>query len=352
MLPERLGDEPYGAAVARGNRELLDIVDRAIARFKDDGGWSASHLRYLGATNEAPPRHGRRATLADLSGAGPPHEPQHSRQPSVAILRTIRRRGYVTVGVRPGAPGLCEETASGTFAGFEIDIARRIAAELFGDESRVRFVPLRTRQRIDSVRSFMRVLEPVLRAYSILFTLLSSNWWYLGMKGCLPEFLCPPECIGALDFVGLDYYWGIGTLRLGSIGKLFDAANQRYSLAPVQPNLLYDIVKAHAASFPGKEVIIVENGCVAEADGVTKDRYLRAHVDQVRRAVADGIGVSMYLCWTITSNREWGLPLDKDSDFGLFRIELDRDPALRRIATTSSAAYRDIIARRGVAAGA
>ena len=33
------------------------------------------------------------------------------------------------------------------------------------------------------------------------------------MGGQLPEFLCPEHCIGQQDYVGLDYYWGISSLK-------------------------------------------------------------------------------------------------------------------------------------------
>jgi len=34
---------------------------------------------------------------------------------------------------------------------------------------------------------------------------VNTNWWYLGLAGKLPEFLCPSECIRRLDFIGFDY---------------------------------------------------------------------------------------------------------------------------------------------------
>jgi glycosyl hydrolase family 1 len=289
---------------------------------------------------------GRRSTLADLghdrvvSAVRTP-----SKQRSAKVLRAITRRGYLRVGVREGAPGLCSCNAStGEWDGLEVDVAREIARAVFGDPSRVRFVPIATGARIDSVRSFMRVLEPLLRTYSQLGTLLSSNWWYLGMSGRLGDFLCPKSCVGALDFVGIDYYWGVGTLQLARIGRLFDAIDQRYSLAPVQPYLFYDILRSHAKMFRGMEVVVIENGCVDEASGYSRGRYLREHVRQLRRAIADGVPVSMYLCWSITSNREWGAPFGKNSDFGLFHIDLDGDSALQRRATDACDGYRRLVA--------
>ena len=64
------------------------------------------------------------------------------------------------------------------------------------------------------------------------FDRAASNWWHLGMAGRLPEFLCPRECVGQQDFVGLDYYWGISRLRLDRIGRLIQAGLGHFEQAP------------------------------------------------------------------------------------------------------------------------
>src|SRR5205814_115570 len=51
-----------------------------------------------------------------------------------------------------------------------------------------------------------------------------------------------------------------------------------------------------------------------------------------------------YVCWSITSNREWGLPFLGSSDFGLFHVDLDGDPELRRTPTAAATVYAAEIA--------
>jgi beta-glucosidase/6-phospho-beta-glucosidase/beta-galactosidase len=63
------------------------------------------------------------------------------------------------------------------------------------------------------------------------------------------------------------------------------------------------------------------------------------------RAHQDGVPIKAYVCWSITSNREWGLRFGADSDFGLFHIDLDTDPSLKRYPTSASNAYKNIIDR-------
>jgi beta-glucosidase/6-phospho-beta-glucosidase/beta-galactosidase/ABC-type amino acid transport substrate-binding protein len=352
LLADRFDSQPYAAAVALGNRELLDAVDNAVREFKESGQWEASFRRNFPDRQLPPvPQHGRRDTLAHISGR---HAHSTARTPRGTLLAKIQSRGELVVGVAPGAAGLCERDASGAYQGLEIDLARAIAARILGDSAKIRFVELDLANRIATVRNpLARLIDPWLRSFAILTTQLNSNWWHLGMAGKLPTFLCPAECVGRQDYVGLDYYWGVPSLGFHRISRLLDAATQQYALAPVWPALLHDILRYHADLFPGKELFIIENGCVDTADGYTRDKYLEAHIAQVERAIDDGINVRAYLAWSLTSNREWGLPFGANSDFGLYHIDLDGDPALTRKPTAACESFRSAIVRlRAVAAKA
>lgn len=192
-----------------------------------------------------------------------------------------------------------------------------------------------------------RLLEYPSRFMGVFSTMLNTNWWYLGMAGKLPGFLCPPDCVKQLDFVGLDYYWGIPTLRFHQLFRLLDSLHQRYRLAPVHPRGLLDVLHRYAEMFPGLPIVVIENGSVESADSVSRASYLRRHVREVQLARMEGAPVVGYLSWSITSNREWGLPFGPESDFGLYHIELDKDPALARHTTAAAEAYRRIIQNRG-----
>jgi beta-glucosidase/6-phospho-beta-glucosidase/beta-galactosidase len=103
------------------------------------------------------------------------------------------------------------------------------------------------------------------------------------------------------------------------------------------------LLKIHANLFPGQEIILIENGCVINAGDVPQDKYLLAHFAQIKRALNEGINIKGYVCWSITTNREWGLKLGPDSDFGLYRIDLDNDPHLIRQPSASVEVYKSII---------
>jgi beta-glucosidase/6-phospho-beta-glucosidase/beta-galactosidase/ABC-type amino acid transport substrate-binding protein len=324
-----LDDEPYAAALAPGNRTLLDAVDAGVRDFKKTQGDASAVL------------FGTRASLADLRGhVAAPREARRTDS-----IERVRRRGRLVVGVTPGVPGLCEyDPKAKRYSGLEIDLARAIARGIFDDPGKVEFRVVDMQDRISVLRSPLRFIDQPLRLLTFFTTMLTANWWHLGMLGRLPEFLCPKECVGALDFVGLDYYWGVPSIA--RIAKLLNAAAEKYGSAPVWPGGLSAMLRKHAKMFPGKPIVVVENGCVQSAGGTSRETYLREHLREVQRAVQDGIPVTAYLCWSITSNREWGLPFNGDSDFGIYHIDLDGDPALTRKPTPSSAVYGEIIAKR------
>jgi len=198
----------------------------------------------------------------------------------------------------------------------------------------------RTRGKV----AMQRMLGPVPRILSFLPTVLAADWWNLGMSGKLAHFLCPVDCAHQFDFVGFDYYWGIRKFQLHGIQRLLDAGMGRFDRAPVWPAALGDMLGRYSKLFPHRPIVIVENGCVDVADGVQRAEYLEQHVHEVQQAVANGVNVAAYICWSITSNREWGLPFRPGTDFGLYHVDLDGDPELRRQETAAARAYRGLIA--------
>ncbi|MDT3438027.1 transporter substrate-binding domain-containing protein [Pseudofrankia sp. BMG5.37] len=77
--------------------------------------------------------------------------------PAGSYLETIAERGYLTVGVRPDTPPFDSLTPdTNQFEGFEIDIAKLVAAAIFGPvdvDKHVKFHTLTAAERISSVQS-------------------------------------------------------------------------------------------------------------------------------------------------------------------------------------------------------
>ncbi|MEO1145726.1 MAG: transporter substrate-binding domain-containing protein [Cyanobacteria bacterium J06638_22] len=65
-----------------------------------------------------------------------------------ADLETVRQRGHLVVAVKDNSRPLGFRDESGNLVGLEIDIARRLAAEILGDETAVVFEPVANRDRL------------------------------------------------------------------------------------------------------------------------------------------------------------------------------------------------------------
>jgi beta-glucosidase/6-phospho-beta-glucosidase/beta-galactosidase/ABC-type amino acid transport substrate-binding protein len=325
-------DQYFAVAMALGSRTLLNVVDRAIRDLRRE------HTEIPNAFN--------RKTIAHIGREEEAKNDSKRAMPEMdRSLARIRRRGKLRAGIHPGVAGLCVVSSNGRYTGLEPEIARRVAQLIFGDPECVEFVPMAGEQRLSATRStLLHSLFALRKSLAIFSTLLGTNWWNLGMAGKLPEFLCPRECVGTLDYVGLDYYWGVPSFWPRDLHRLSAAADFQYAGAPVWPDALKTTLLEAARAFPGKPIVVVENGCVVKAAGVGRPDYLSEHVAEVRKAIARGVPVEAYLCWSITSNREWGLPFDDGSDFGLYHIDLDTDPALTRKPTDSSRTYSNLIA--------
>ncbi len=104
--------------------------------------------------------------------------------------RTLRRtvkRGHVLCGVNTGLPGFSNADAKGEWSGFDVDFCRAVAAAIFNDPTKVKFVPLDANQRFKELGN--RTIDILSR---------NSTW------------TISRETEYALHFAGVSYYDGEG----------------------------------------------------------------------------------------------------------------------------------------------
>jgi general L-amino acid transport system substrate-binding protein len=70
-----------------------------------------------------------------------------------AVLEGIRRNGHVRCGVSTGVAGMSQPDSQGVWRGFDADICRAMAAAVFGDAERVRFIPTTAQNRFTALQS-------------------------------------------------------------------------------------------------------------------------------------------------------------------------------------------------------
>ncbi|OIR09211.1 beta-glucosidase A [mine drainage metagenome] len=137
-----------------------------------------------------------------------------------------------------------------------------------------------------------------------------------------------------LDLLGLNYYSRM-TMK-AEAGRPFDvgwgdAHCDRWTFMgwPVQPDGLYDQLMEFKRDYGNPAVFIAENGAAyddqVEPDGQIHDAervaFLKDHLAEVGRALADGCNVKGYLCWSLLDNFEWAFGLSKR--FGIVRVDYD-----------------------------
>jgi general L-amino acid transport system substrate-binding protein len=68
-------------------------------------------------------------------------------------LKTVKDRGMLSCGVSQGLPGFSAPDDKGNWAGLDVDICRAIAAAIFNDAAKVKFVPLSAKDRFTALQS-------------------------------------------------------------------------------------------------------------------------------------------------------------------------------------------------------
>jgi general L-amino acid transport system substrate-binding protein len=68
-------------------------------------------------------------------------------------LDAIKSRGSVLCGVGTGTAGFMLADSTGKWVGLDVDVCRAIAAAIFGDASKVKYVPLTSQQRFTALQS-------------------------------------------------------------------------------------------------------------------------------------------------------------------------------------------------------
>jgi beta-glucosidase len=143
------------------------------------------------------------------------------------------------------------------------------------------------------------------------------------------------------DWVGVQYY---------TRQRVDPAAADGFAPAPpgarltqmgweIHPEGLHRAIVSAARS--GLPVYVTENG-IATADDAQRAGYMRDHLAQVARALADGVDVRGFHYWSAFDNFEWAEGFRPT--FGL--IGIDREDGLRRVVRPSAHAYGEL-ARTG-----
>jgi general L-amino acid transport system substrate-binding protein len=99
----------------------------------------------------------------------------------------IKARGTINCGVNTGLAGFAAPDSQGVWRGLDVDVCRAVAAAMFGDATKVRYVPTTAQQRFTALQS------------GEVDMLSRNSTWTLSRDTSL-----------GLDFVGINFYDGQG----------------------------------------------------------------------------------------------------------------------------------------------
>src|SRR5262249_59585168 len=121
-------------------------------------------------------------------------------------LAAVKARGALNCGANPGLGGFALPDAQGNWAGLDVDFCRAVAAAIFDDPKKVKFVPLTAKDRFTALQS------------GEIDVLARNTTWTLSRDTSL-----------GLDFPAITYYDGQGfmvrrVLKVSSALELNDAS--------------------------------------------------------------------------------------------------------------------------------
>ena len=68
-------------------------------------------------------------------------------------LKTVKDRGMLACGVSQGIPGFSSPDDKGNWTGIDVDVCRAVAAAIFNDPTKIKFVPLSAKDRFTALQS-------------------------------------------------------------------------------------------------------------------------------------------------------------------------------------------------------
>jgi beta-glucosidase len=145
------------------------------------------------------------------------------------------------------------------------------------------------------------------------------------------------------DWVGVQYYsrTRVDPAYADGTAPAPDGAPLTQMGWEIHPEGLYRAIASAARA--GLPVYVTENG-IATADDTERVAYIRSHLEQVVRALRDGIDVRGFHYWSSFDNFEWAEGFRPR--FGL--IGIDREDDLRRVVRPSARVYGEIARTRSL----
>ncbi len=109
----------------------------------------------------------------------------------------------------------------------------------------------------------------------------------------------------SMDLIGVNYYYSQTASARHFLFRTLGEKSSNYTQNGwlIDPEGLHSVLVDVYRRY-GKPIVISENGIGTQSEQ-KKIRYFREHLNQMRRAMTDGVDIRGYFPWTLTDNYEW-----------------------------------------------
>jgi general L-amino acid transport system substrate-binding protein len=157
---------------------------------------------------------------------------------SAATLDDVKARGHLNCGVTTGLTGFAAPDANGNWDGFDVGVCRAVAAAIFGDPTKVEFVPTTGQTRFTALASG----EVDMLARNTTWTFSRDNdlkFEFVGINYYDGQGFMVPRSLGvtsAKDLDGATVCIQTGTTTELNLADFFRANNISYEPVPIETN--------------------------------------------------------------------------------------------------------------------
>ena len=203
------------------------------------------------------------------------------------------------------------------------------------------FDPLRRWHLLDWIYS--KVLNNVFTHSSLNY--FKNGYSTFSLPGMVKRTMVNDDAVGAMDFIGLNYYSRMHVRGQASLSEpfLFEKRPQDIQTDmdySIYPEGFYKALKT--ISTLKKPIYVTENGVADKGDKI-REVFIKRYLYSLNKALKDGIDIRGYFYWTLMDNFEWAEGYKMK--FGLYEVNFETQT---RTLRKSSNFFIDIVKKPGV----
>lgn len=157
---------------------------------------------------------------------------------SAATLDDVKARGHLNCGVTTGLTGFAAPDANGNWEGFDVGMCRAVATAIFGDPTKVEFVPTTGQTRFTALAS--GEIDMLARNTTWTFSRdVDLKFEFVGINYYDGQGFMVPRSLGvssAKDLDGATICIQTGTTTELNLADFFRANNMSYEPVPIETN--------------------------------------------------------------------------------------------------------------------